>query len=175
VRARSFTEGIGRGRRSPVCPCRPTPSQGGLPHTPTNLQTTQQNSHGGSQRPGSCPRTNYAKDRCASPQLSCLTTVPLQRVKAGTLHNPPQPSREKREEVGKQGSPTHKTPNADAATDRNRTRTSTQNINLIAQKPDCLLAHAKQRTLRGSSKTMRSRQLPRSPTFPQGALPKRTH
>ena len=58
---------------------------------------TTTNSHGGSQRPGSCPRTNYAKDRCASPQLSCLTTVPLQRVKAGTLHNPPQPSREKRE------------------------------------------------------------------------------
>jgi hypothetical protein len=27
------------------------------------------NSHGGSQRPGSCPRTNYATDRCASPQL----------------------------------------------------------------------------------------------------------
>jgi hypothetical protein len=25
------------------------------------------NSHGGSQRPGSCPRTNHARDRCASP------------------------------------------------------------------------------------------------------------
>jgi hypothetical protein len=31
---------------------------------------TANSSHGGSQRPGNCPRTNYATDRCASPHAN---------------------------------------------------------------------------------------------------------